>query len=181
MGRCGPGCSRLLQHIGTVLHSSVARVCSGQGLHGVAQYWPRGLQGPCGAQPRSARALPKQNKPSPALSTDGSLEQVKEGPELNIHQPEEVLQVRRGMLIAALTCVGGAWQFDRSQRCACGATGKLPHLLTPPAALQGMNEWCVEQHGKSGLTQVQPRRAALARLAHAGWRRVGPLSCVHRL
>lgn len=44
------------------------------------------------------------------ICTDGSLEHVEEGPELNIHQPEEVLQ--------------------------------------------GMNEWCVEQHGKSGLTQA---------------------------
>ena len=41
---------------------------------------------------------------------DGNLETVVEGPELAVHQPEEVLA--------------------------------------------GMNEWCVEQHGKSGLTKV---------------------------
>ncbi|PSC72624.1 mitochondrial [Micractinium conductrix] len=44
------------------------------------------------------------------VCTDGALEQIVEGPEFTIHQPEEVLQ--------------------------------------------GMNEWCVEQHGKSGLTQA---------------------------
>ncbi|PRW56532.1 mitochondrial [Chlorella sorokiniana] len=43
------------------------------------------------------------------ICTDGSLEEEVEGPEITIHQPEEVLQT--------------------------------------------MNEWCVEQHGKSGLTQ----------------------------
>ncbi|KAI7845058.1 hypothetical protein COHA_001423 [Chlorella ohadii] len=44
------------------------------------------------------------------ICTDGSLEEEVEGPEITIHQPEEVLQ--------------------------------------------SMNEWCVEQHGKSGLTQA---------------------------
>lgn len=44
------------------------------------------------------------------LPADGSLEEVAEGPELAIHQPEEVLA--------------------------------------------GMNAWCVDQHGRSGLTQA---------------------------
>lgn len=44
------------------------------------------------------------------ICTDGSLEQVEEGPEIVVHQTEEILE--------------------------------------------GMNEWCVEQHGKSGLTQA---------------------------
>ena len=44
------------------------------------------------------------------FGADGNLETVVEGPELAVHQPEEVLA--------------------------------------------GMNEWCVEQHGKSGLTKV---------------------------
>ncbi|KAI3428180.1 hypothetical protein D9Q98_006560 [Chlorella vulgaris] len=44
------------------------------------------------------------------ICTDGSLEELIEGPELAIHQPDDVLAT--------------------------------------------MNEWCVEQHGKSGLTQA---------------------------
>ena len=59
---------------------------------------PSPLQPPCPCPPARPPAA------------DGSLEVVQEGPELAIHQPEDVLA--------------------------------------------GMNEWCVVQHGKSGLTQV---------------------------
>ena len=44
-----------------------------------------------------------------SLITDGDLKIIAEGPEIIIHQPEEIMQ--------------------------------------------GMNEWCVKQHGESGLTE----------------------------
>ena len=37
----------------------------------------------------------------------------------------------------------------------------------PEDVLQGMNEWCIEHHGKSGLTQASPRRDEAARGARA--------------